>query len=67
MQAIKRLAKVNTQGEVVVSGLDLKHGMTVEVIVLLPDKEELADLVSASESSLGFWDNPIDDEVWNDA
>jgi len=25
------------------------------------------DLVAAAESSLGFWDNPYDDEGWNDA
>ncbi len=25
------------------------------------------DLVSASETSLSFWDNELDDEVWNDA
>ena len=24
------------------------------------------DLTKASESSLDFWDNDIDDEVWND-
>jgi hypothetical protein len=35
------------------------------------DSEESADdfndLLSAAESSLGFWDNPWDDEDWNDA
>jgi len=25
------------------------------------------DLLAAAESSLGFWDNPFDDEDWNDA
>lgn len=25
------------------------------------------DLLKAAESSLAFWDNPVDDEVWNDA
>lgn len=25
------------------------------------------DMLKAAESSLAFWDNPIDDEVWNDA
>ncbi len=24
-------------------------------------------LLAASESSLDFWNNPVDDEVWNDA
>jgi hypothetical protein len=28
--------------------------------------EQLSDpLAAASESSMAFWDNPIDDEVWN--
>jgi len=25
------------------------------------------DLLAAAESSLDFWDNPYDDEDWNDA
>ncbi|CAM3042545.1 DUF2281 domain-containing protein [Filibacter tadaridae] len=29
------------------------------------DKSVSQDLTKASESSLGFWDNDIDDEVWN--
>jgi hypothetical protein len=29
------------------------------------DKSMSEDLTKASESSLGFWDNDIDDEVWN--
>jgi len=28
------------------------------------DKSVSEDLTKASESSLGFWDNDIDDEVW---
>ena len=31
-----------------------------------PDKE-LDDLVAASRTTLGLWDNPIDDEDWNRA
>ncbi len=29
------------------------------------DKSVSEDLTKASESSLDFWDNDIDDEVWN--
>ncbi|GGN66954.1 MULTISPECIES: DUF2281 domain-containing protein [Oceanobacillus] len=29
------------------------------------DKSVSEDLTEASESSLDFWDNDIDDEVWN--
>lgn len=35
----------------------------------LKEKKEKSlpeDLTKASESSLGFWNNDIDDEVWND-
>ncbi|MCT8136782.1 DUF2281 domain-containing protein [Anaerobacillus sp. CMMVII] len=31
------------------------------------EKSLSEDLTKASESSLDFWDNNIDDEVWNDA
>ena len=30
-------------------------------------KNEFEDIESASQSSMSFWDNDIDDEVWNDA
>ncbi|MCY6483816.1 DUF2281 domain-containing protein [Clostridium aestuarii] len=30
------------------------------------EKELYKDLQKASESSLDFWNNDIDDEVWND-
>lgn len=29
------------------------------------DKKLLSDLASGSESSIDFWNNDIDDEVWN--
>jgi len=29
-------------------------------------KEDYAELQNASQSSMSFWDNNIDDEVWND-
>ena len=29
------------------------------------DNEAFKDLLSASESSIDFWNNDIDDEVWN--
>ncbi|MBM7569952.1 DUF2281 domain-containing protein [Aquibacillus albus] len=30
------------------------------------EKDLSKDLTKASESSLDFWDNDIDDEIWND-
>jgi hypothetical protein len=39
------------------------------IIVFVIEESAIAfdDLLSAAESSLGFWDNPFDDEDWNDA
>ena len=39
--------------------------VTVFVIQELSDSSD--DLLQASESSLGFWYNPFDDEDWNNA
>ena len=42
-------------------------GRRAEIIMLPQGEEEnIEDLLMASESSLDFWDNPIDDEVWNE-
>jgi hypothetical protein len=68
MRAVKYEMKVNKRGKIVLPSLSLKQGTSVEVIVLVHDHdEESTDLLAASGSSLDFWDNPIDDEVWNDA
>ena len=37
-----------------------------EYIKAKKEKSLSKDLTTASESSLDFWDNDIDDEVWND-
>lgn len=31
------------------------------------ENQMLTEMTKVSESSLDFWDNEIDDEVWNDA
>jgi hypothetical protein len=33
----------------------------------VPATDEFADLASAAQSSLAFWDNPTDDRDWNNA
>src|SRR5205823_12068385 len=58
-------AEVGEQGRVTVQ-TPLPPRARVEVIVLQP-ADEFADLAAAAGSSLGFWDNPLDDEDWNDA
>jgi len=54
----------------VVAHMSPKHvPALLEFALYLSQKEpdHFADLLAASESSLAFWDNPIDDEVWNSA
>ncbi|MBP3952457.1 DUF2281 domain-containing protein [Bacillus suaedae] len=38
-----------------------------EYLKVKREKSLSEDLTKASESSTDFWDNDIDDEVWNDA
>ena len=42
-------------------------GSRVVVYVRREGDKDFADLTAAAETSLGFWDNPLDDEDWNDA
>jgi hypothetical protein len=42
-------------------------GARVTIFVIEDSKNDHRDLMSAAESSLGFWDNPYDDEDWNNA
>ena len=73
IQAQKYQAEVGADGTLALPPLRLKAGTAVEVIVLVrdrgepPDAEGPAALLAASQSSTAFWDNPVDDEVWNDA
>jgi hypothetical protein len=45
----------------------LAAGVHVTVIVIESTNGVSHDLLAASKSSLEFWDNPLDDEDWNNA
>jgi len=45
----------------------LPSGSLVTVFVVPEPADEARDLVLASQSSTDFWDNPYDDEDWNEA
>jgi hypothetical protein len=45
----------------------LPLGSRVEVLVIVRDADQTADLIEAAASSTDFWDNPIDDREWNNA
>ncbi len=42
-------------------------GARVVVFVIEESADTFDDLLLAAQSSLDFWDNPFDDEDWNDA
>ncbi|MFM7290930.1 MAG: hypothetical protein ACKOWG_11525 [Planctomycetia bacterium] len=52
-------------GRVEFSG-PFKPGQRLTVVVIPESPSEFADLAEAAGSSLGFWDNPLDDEDWNE-
>lgn len=57
-------ARVNEKGEIKLPRLDVFRGKRVNIII--SGEDEFLDLIKASESSFGFWENEID-EAWNTA
>ena len=43
------------------------EGERVVVFVVSDSTEPFNELTEATESSLAFWDNPLDDQDWNNA
>jgi hypothetical protein len=62
---IKIKARVDEDGHVKLPPLDVFKGKDVDIII--SGEDEFVDLLKASESSLGFWKNEVDDETWNSA
>ncbi|MBA4065605.1 MAG: hypothetical protein C0501_18200 [Isosphaera sp.] len=62
--AIRTAATVGPDGRLQLD-TPLPPGTPVEVIVFVPDADDLSDLVAAAGSATEFWDNPLDDEDWN--
>ena len=58
--------QVPSDGRIEVT-VPLPPGSLVTVYVTEPSSSEAQDLLSAAGSSAEFWDNPFDDEDWNDA
>ena len=61
---LKYEAMVAEDGRVEVR-VPLPPGSRVTVLVVPKATEPLDDLVASAQSSMGFWDNPLDDEDWN--
>jgi len=64
--ALKYEVEVRDQGRVEVQ-VPFAPGARVVVFVIPEPQETFSDLMAAAESSLGFWDNPLDDEDSNNA
>lgn len=69
MQALRYEAEVGADGEVMLPRLRLDQGTSVEIIVLVrePEAEDGQGLRQLAAKTMGFWDNPVDEEVWNNA
>ena len=63
--ALKYESEVQEHGKLELT-VPFSAGVRVAVFVV-EEPNDFGDLVSAAQSSLGFWDNPFDDEDWNDA
>jgi len=66
MKALKYITEVDSGGRIKLPKLRLKRGTRVRVIILEHEENEM-DLLKAAETTLGFWDNPMEDQVWNAA
>ncbi|MFQ5813191.1 MAG: hypothetical protein ACE5I2_08405 [Anaerolineae bacterium] len=64
--AFKYEVEVQEDGRVELN-VPLSQGTWIAVFVVEEPEDDFHDLVLAAQSSLDFWDNPIDDGVWNNA
>jgi hypothetical protein len=63
--ALKYDVEVKEHGRVELN-VPFPAGVHVTVFVI-ESGDTFSDLLAASESSLDFWNNPFDDEDWNNA
>ena len=64
--ALKYDLEVNEDGRVELE-VPYPPGAQVTVFVIGEDADNFESLLSAAQSSIDFWDNPYDDEDWNNA
>ena len=64
--ALKYELQVNEPGRVELQ-VPFPIGARLTVFVIEEPPDNFSDLVAAAQSSLDFWDNPYDDEDWNNA
>ncbi len=64
--ALKYEVEVREQGRVEFT-VPFAPGKRVTIFVVEESEDQFHDLLEASQSTLDFWDNQLDDEDWNDA
>ena len=64
--ALKYEVEVREQGRIEFT-VPFKPGARLVIFVIEEVFDTFEDLVGAAQSSLDFWDNPFDDEDWNNA
>lgn len=64
--ALKYEVEVRDHGRVELQ-VPFAAGARIVVFVIPEPQETFNELLAVSESSLAFWDNPLDDEDWNNA
>ena len=64
--ALKYDVKVQEKGRVELQ-VPFSPGARITVFVIEEPADNFSDLIMAAQSSLDFWDNPYDDEDWNNA
>jgi hypothetical protein len=64
--ALKFEAEVHEQGRLELT-VPYAPGARVVVFVVPEHPDAMDDLVAAAQTSLDFWDNPYDDEDWDNA
>ena len=64
--ALRYEAEVREQGRIELT-VPFSPGARVVVFVIEEPADVVDDLVAAAQTSLGFWDNPYDDQDWNNA
>lgn len=66
LNAMKYETEIGLEGKLELH-VPLPAGNRVVVFVIPEPAESFHELKAAATSSLGFWDNALDDEDWNDA
>ena len=64
LPALKYDVEVMEKGRVELN-VPFPKGSKVTIFVVNDSTDTLDDLLVASQSSLDFWNNPLDDEDWN--